>query len=249
MSTYLYIFGGVLVVSLLSLFGVLFLSFSPRFMEKLTMFLVSLSAGTLLGDSFLHLLPEATAGNGDSLRIWFWLIIGLVSFFVLEKIVHWRHCHIQTGASHPHPVGVMNLVGDAFHNFFDGVIIAGSFMVGVPLGLTTLVAIIAHEIPQEVGDFGVLIYAGYSRRRALFMNFLTAITAFFGAILAIVIGTQVEGFSSFIIPFTAGGFIYIATADLIPELKKETAIHKSVYQLVSILAGVLIMWALKIAFE
>jgi len=249
MSLYLYIFGGVLLVSALSLFGVFFLSFSPRFLEKLTLFLVSLSAGTLLGDSFLHLLPEAAARGGTGLRMWLWLIIGLISFFVLEKIVHWRHCHIQTGPAHPHHLGMMNLVGDCLHNFFDGIIIAGSFLVSVPLGLATLVAVIAHEIPQEIGDFGVLLYAGYSRRRALFLNFVTALTAVLGAAAALLLGARVNNFSDLIIPFTAGGFIYIATADLIPELKKETAIHKSVYQLVSIIVGVFIMLALKLIFE
>ena len=147
MSVYLYIFGGVLLVSFLSLFGVFFLSFSPRFMEKLTLFLVSLSAGTLLGDSFLHLLPEAVYDNGTSLRVWLWLIIGLMSFFVLEKIVHWRHCHVQTGPKHPHHLGNMNLVGDSIHNFIDGLIIAGAFMVNIHLGLATTLAIAAHEIP------------------------------------------------------------------------------------------------------
>ncbi|MFA6194476.1 MAG: ZIP family metal transporter [Patescibacteria group bacterium] len=249
MTLYLYIFGSVLLISFLSLFGVFFLSFSPRFMEKLTLFLVSLSAGTLLGDSFLHLLPEAAADNGASLRMWLWLIIGLVSFFVLEKVVHWRHCHIQTCPTHPHHLGIMNLVGDCLHNFFDGVIIAGSFLVSIPLGLTTLIAVVAHEIPQEIGDFGVLLYAGYSRRRALFLNFVTALTAVFGAVVAVVLGARINNFSDLIIPFTAGGFIYIATADLIPELKKETAIHKSLYQLISIIAGVLIMLALKLIFE
>lgn len=249
MSVYLYIFGAVLLVSFLSFFGVFFLSFSPRFMEKLTLFLVSLSAGTLLGDSFLHLLPEAAANNGVSLRMWLWLIIGLVSFFILEKIVHWRHCHIQTGPKHPHHLGVMNLVGDSFHNFFDGVIIAGSFLVSIPLGVTTLIAVVAHEIPQEIGDFGVLLYAGYSRRRALFLNFLTALTAVLGAVVAVILGARISGFSDLIIPFTAGGFIYIATADLIPELKKETAVHKSLYQLASIIGGVLIMLALRLIFE
>lgn len=249
MILYLYIFGGVLIVSALSLLGVFFLSFSPGFMEKLTLFLVSLSAGTLLGDSFLHLLPEATASVGVGLRIWLWLIIGLISFFILEKIVHWRHCHIQTGPRHPHHLGIMNLVGDCFHNFFDGVIIAGSFLVSIPLGVTTLVAVIAHEIPQEIGDFGVLLYSGYSRRRALFLNFVTALTAILGALAALLLGAKINNFSDLIIPFTAGGFIYIATADLIPELKKETAVHKSFYQLVSIIAGILIMLVLKLTFK
>ncbi|MFA5753880.1 MAG: ZIP family metal transporter [Patescibacteria group bacterium] len=249
MSIYLYIFGGVLAVSALSLLGILFLSFSPKIITKITLFLVSLSAGTLLGDSFLHLLPEAAQESDGGLGIWLWLIIGLIAFFILEKIIHWRHCHITTCAEHPHHLGAMNLVGDCLHNFFDGVIIAGSFLASIPLGLATLVAVIAHEIPQEIGDYGVLLYAGYSRRRALFLNFLTALTAVLGALAAIVIGARLTGFTGLIVPFTAGGFIYIATADLIPELKKETAPHKSLYQLLMIVIGILIMLALKMLFE
>jgi len=249
MSIYFYIFGGVLLVSALSLLGIFFLSFSADAIKKITLFLVSLSAGTLLGDSFLHLLPEAAESNGGSLRIWLWLIIGLIAFFILEKVVHWRHCHIQTGPDHPHHLGVMNLVGDCLHNFFDGIIIAGSFLASIPLGATTLIAVIAHEIPQEIGDYGVLLYAGYSRRRALFLNFLTALTAVLGALAAVILGASLTGFSDLIIPFTAGGFIYIATADLIPELKKETAPRKSLYQLAMIIVGILIMLALKLLFE
>lgn len=248
MAIYFYIFGSVILVSLLSLLGIIFLSFSPQVITKITLFLVSLSAGTLLGDSFLHLMPEAVREQGNSLNIWLWLMFGLIFFFILEKIIHWRHCHVATSSEHPHPVGVMNLVGDCFHNFFDGVIIAGSFLVNIPLGLATLIAIIAHEIPQEIGDYGVLIYSGYTRGRALFLNFLTALTAVLGALAAIILGARLNGFSQLVVPFTAGGFIYIATADLIPELKKETAPHKSLYQLLMIIMGILIMLALKLFF-
>jgi len=249
MSLYLYIFGGVFIVSILSIISVFFLALSPQFLKKITLFLVSLSAGTLLGDSFLHLLPEAVANQPGSLNVWLWLMTGVILFFVLEKIVHWRHCHIQTCPDHPHHLGIMNLVGDCFHNFFDGLIIAGSFLVSVPLGIATLVAVIAHEIPQEIGDFGVLIYAGYSRMRALWLNFLTALSSFLGAALIILFGSWIANFSDIIIPLTAGGFIYIATADLIPELKKETKLSKTVYQLITIVLGVAIMWLLKLLFE
>ena len=248
MSIYFYIFGSVLLVSALAVLGIIFLSFSPRVITKITLFLVSLSAGTLLGDSFLHLLPEAASQAENNLGIWLWLLVGLIFFFILEKVIHWRHCHIQTCSEHPHHLGVMNLVGDCFHNFFDGIIIAGSFLVSIPLGIATLIAVIAHEIPQEIGDFGVLLYAGYSRRRALLLNFLTALTAVLGALFAIIVGTSIQGFTDFIVPFTAGGFIYIATADLIPELKKETAVHKYLYQLLMIISGILIMLVLKLLF-
>jgi len=246
MNLYFYIFGSVFIVSALSLIGVFFLSFSQDFLKKLIFFLVSLSAGALLGDSFLHLIPEASANNNDRLNIWLYLLVGLLIFFVLEKIIHWRHCHIPTSSEHPHPLGMMNLVGDSLHNFFDGVIIAGSFVISPILGLTTFIAVIAHEIPHEIGNFGVLVYAGYSRRRALWLNFITALVAMLGALAAVVFGPRINGFNSFIVPFTAGGFIYIATADLIPELKKETVAYKSFIQLACILLGIALMLALKI---
>ncbi len=250
MTIYLYIYLGVLLVSLISLLGVFFLSFSPEFLKRITLFLVSLSAGALIGDSFLHLLPEAVEeSQGGGLDLWFWLIAGVIFFFVLEKIIHWRHCHIQTCAEHPHHLGPMNIIGDAFHNFFDGLIIAGSFLVSIPLGIATLIAVIAHEIPQEIGDFGVLIYAGYTRKKAIFLNFITALTALLGATVAIIFSNSIANFTELIVPFTAGGFIYIATADLIPELKKETAPGKSLTQLLFIVLGILIMLSLKLIFE
>jgi len=247
MALYFYIFGGVLLVSALALIGIFFLSFSTTVLNKLIFFLVSLSTGALIGDSFFHLLPEAAAKDAG-LRPWLFVILGLLVFFILEKIIHWRHCHVATSREHPHPVGLMNLVGDSLHNFFDGVIIAGSFLITPILGLATLIAVVAHEIPHEIGNFSILVYAGYARRRALFLNFLTALVALLGALLAVLFGAKIAGFDLFIVPFTAGGFIYIATADLIPELKKETAAGKSLLQLLCILIGLALMLALKLWF-
>ncbi len=209
------------------------------------MFLVSLSAGTLLGGAFLHLLPEAVEEHNGDFKIWLWLLAGVIIFFILEKIIHWRHCHIPTSDEHPHPLGAMNLIGDGLHNFIDGMVIAGSFLADTQLGIATTLAVIAHEIPQEIGDFGVLIHAGYKRGKALFFNFLTGLTAVIGAALILLIGTHFENFSAYIIPFTAGGFIYIATADLIPELKKDTLLSKSLGQLAAILLGLAIMFIIK----
>jgi len=245
---FLYIITSVLLVSLISFVGVFTLPIKPEKLKKITMLLVSLSAGTLLGDAFLHILPEVIEENAG-FNLWLWLIGGIILFFILEKIICWRHCHIPTSENHPHPVGMMNLIGDAFHNLLDGVLIAGSFMAGIPLGIATSIAVIAHEIPQEIGDFGVLIHAGYSRKRALFLNFLTAITAIIGAIITWIIGSSIENISAVILPLTAGGFIYIATADLIPELKKDLGWQKSLVQLAGILGGILLMLGLKIIFE
>lgn len=249
MSTYLYIFVSVGVISLIALVGIVFLALSPKTLKKLTLFLVSFSAGTLIGDAFLHLLPESIEASANQMDTWVGLIIGILLFFVLEKIIHWRHCHVNTSPEHPHHLGVMNLIGDSFHNFFDGLIIAGSFLVNIPLGIATSIAVIAHEIPQEIADFGVLIYAGYSKKKAIFLNFITALTAMIGAAVAILFTNSIEGFSQYIVPITAGGFIYIAVADFIPELKKERAPLKSLYQLVTIIIGIAFMFILKILFE
>lgn len=246
MTTVVYIFGATILVSLISFIGVLTLTVKPAKMEKITILLISLSAGTLLGDSFLHLIPETIESLSSSLSVWLWLLGGIMTFFILEKIVCWRHCHIPTTKDHPHPFGTMNLIGDGLHNLIDGIIIAGSFLVSIPLGVATTLAIIAHEIPQEISDFGVLIHAGYPRAKALMLNFLSAMISILGAIITLIIGTQMNGFITYILPFTAGGFIYIATADLIPELHKETQPKESLKQLITILIGIGIMWAMKI---
>lgn len=244
-SIYLYSLTSVIIVSLISFVGILSLTFTQGNLKKITLFLVSLSAGTLLGDSFLHLLPETLAKNQSNLNIWLWLLAGIITFFILEKIIHWRHCHIITSQEHPHPVGMMNLIGDSLHNFLDGIIIAGSFLVDIKLGFATTIAVIAHEIPQEIGDFGVLIHAGYNRTKAVILNFTSAIVAIIGTILTLMLRNQFENFTTYIIPFTAGGFIYIATADLIPELKKDASLVQSIKQLVFILLGIAIMLLLK----
>ena len=242
--TMMYILLSVLVVSLISLVGVLSIAFNAEKLKKALFLLVSFSAGALLGDAFIHLLPEAAEMTGFGLNISLYTLMGIFAFFILEKIIHWRHCHIPTSTKHPHPYGTMNLVGDAFHNFIDGMIIAGSYLVSIPLGFATTLAVIAHEIPQEVGDFGILLHAGYSKGKALFFNFLSALTAVLGAVITVLIGTKIGNLTTILVPFTAGGFIYIAGSDLLPELNKECDPRKSVLQLIGILVGVIVMIAL-----
>lgn len=247
--TIIYTILSVLVVSAISFIGVFTLAIDDAKLKKMTIFLVSLSAGTLLGDSFLHLMPEAIGESKEGLSVWLFLLAGMIVFFILEKLVCWRHCHVQTSENHPHPVGIMNLVGDGFHNFLDGIVIAGSFLTSPALGVATSIAVFAHEIPQEIGDFGVLLHAGYTKQRALFLNFIIALTAVAGALGALLVGSLSENFSRFVIPFTAGGFIYIATADLIPELKKDNSFAYSISQLIFILLGIGVMLGLKIFME
>jgi zinc and cadmium transporter len=210
-------------------------------------FLISFSAGALLGDAFIHLIPESFE-SFNSLTISFSILGGILVFFILEKIIHWRHCHMPTSKEHVHSLGKMNLIGDAFHNFLDGIIIATSYLISIPLGIATTIAVILHEIPQEIGDFGVLIYAGYSRKKALLYNILISLTAILGGILGIVLGKYITAFSGIMIAFTAGGFIYIGASDLIPELKKETSFKKTSIQIFGILLGIALM-ALLILLE
>ncbi len=241
MAVWLWSLASVVLVSLLSLAGILPLAVAPAGRRSLLLILVSFSVGGLFGDAFIHLIPEAYRLLGDGLGTSLLLIAGIMTFFVLEKFLCWRHCHIETSDDHPHRLAVINLVGDAFHNFIDGVIIGASYQAGLTIGLSTTLAVVLHEIPQEIGDFGVLIYSGMTRGRALLFNFLTATTAIAGAVMALALGPVMHGFSSSLLPFAAGGFIYLAGSDLIPELHKEINPRRSLLQLLSILGGVAVM--------
>lgn len=231
------------MVSVLSLTGILLLSFREVLFRKCIPLFISIAVGALLGDAFIHLIPEALV-NEHTTSMSLLIIAGILLFFVLEKFLHWHHHGEDTEAAHIHPVGRLVLVSDIIHNFLDGVIIAASFMVSVPVGLATTLAVVLHEIPQEVGDFAVLLHAGYTKRRAILLNFLTALSAFFGAALFLAIGEYAEPLTAYFIPLTAGGFIYIAVADLIPELQKTKQLKNSLYQLAAVIIGVAAMAAL-----
>ncbi|MDP3015226.1 MAG: ZIP family metal transporter [bacterium] len=240
---WLYSLISVFIVSFISLAGALVLVFSREFLRKILLFLVSFAAGAMLGSAFLHLLPEIIEDFDSDLRIFIFILFGILIFFILEKIIHWRHCHEcypeeNPSHIHPQPFAYTSLIGDGLHNLIDGMVIAGSFLISLPLGITTTLAVILHEIPQEIGDFGILIKAGFSRLKALIFNLLSGLVAVIGAILALTISSQVESFSLFIIPLTIGGFIYIACADLIPEIHKEPGLKKSFWQLMFFVLGI-----------
>lgn len=247
MDAWLYAFVSVVVVSLLSLVGVLTLSVQEKYIRKAILYLVSFAVGALFGDALIHLLPEAFENIESSLTVSLLVLSGIVIFFVLEKFVCWRHCHIIGSERHYHPVVVMNLVGDFIHNFLDGIIIGASYVVSIPLGIATTIAVVLHEIPQEIGDFGVLIHGGLSVRKALLYNFLSALAALLGLLLVFALGSLASSFSIYLLPVAAGGFLYIAGSDLIPELKHETKIAASLGQLLAIILGIGVMIALLLA--
>jgi zinc and cadmium transporter len=181
------------------------------------MALIGFASGSLIGGAFIHLLPEAIEEAGQV--TFYYVVVGIIFFFVMEKFLYWRHCH--EGKCPVHVFAYLNLVGDGIHNFIDGMIIAASFILSYDLGFTTTLAVIFHEIPQEIGDFGVLLYGGFGKRKALVYNFVSALTAVAGSLVTYYLASYIQGVEKFLVPFAAGGFIYIAATDLMPELHKR----------------------------
>jgi len=239
---WLYSILSVIAVSLISLVGIITLAVKLEKLKKILIFFVSFSAGALLGGAFFHLLPEVVTEIGFDRRVSFLLIGGIILFFLLEKYVHWRHCHEPDCPEHPQHLATMNLVGDGIHNFLDGIIIAASYLISIPLGVSATLAIIFHEIPQEIGDFGVLLHSGLSKTKALLYNLLSASLALIGVLAGLFFGKTLENFTVYILPIAAAGFIYIALADLIPELHKEKKSRQLFVQLFSLILGLIIMY-------
>jgi len=242
METVFLIFGSTFLISFIAFVGMFTLFLKEKILEEVLLILVSLSAGALMGGAFLHLLPE-TVEKTIEIDIFLWLLGGFTLFFLIEKVLHWHHCH---RVRHVHTLGYMNLIGDAIHNFTDGLIIAASFITNFHLGIVTTLAIAFHEIPQEIGDFGVLLYSGFKKSKALVLNFLAALTVVFGGIAGYFISTYIEQFTIFLLPIAAGGFIYIASSDLIPEIRKEENLKKSLLTFTTFLIGILIMWVARL---
>ncbi len=233
-----------MVVSLVSLIGVFFLSIKEDILKKYINFFISLAIGALLGDAFIHIIPEAFRSQLGSNLAGILVIFGILLFFIIEKFIHWHHHGEDKGNNDIHPVGKLVLFTDGFHNMIDGIIIGASFLISIPVGIATTIAVVLHEIPQEIGDFAVLIHSGYSKRRALWLNFLSALASFVGLFIVFLFGNVANNSIMWFIPIAAGGFIYIAVADLIPELHKTKQLKYSIIQLCIIMLGVLSMVAL-----
>ena len=249
LTTWTYAIVSVFIVSLISFVGVFTLSMKTEKLKKVVLLFVSFSAGALLGDAFIHLLPEIVEEfGGFSLIISFSLLAGIASFFVIEKLIHWNHCHIPISKGHVHSFSIMSLIGDGVHNIIDGLIIGVSYLVSIPTGIATTIAVSLHEIPQEIGDFGVLIHGGFTKKKALLVNFMIGLTAMVGVLIALWLGDSVENFALYLVPFAAGAFIYIAGSDLIPELHKEFTFKKAFLEFIMFILGIAVM-ALLILLE
>lgn len=243
MNTFLLILAGTFVITLCVWVAVFFIFLKREHLPKITMFLVALAAGTLMGGAFLHLIPEASeqidAGTVSGI-----FLVSFAVFFLVEKILHWTHCHKIDCPVHS-TFGYMNLIGDSIHNFIDGLIIASTFMIDTGLGIATTLAVALHEIPQEVGDYGVLIHAGFNNKKALILNYLVALTVMAGGIVGYFSFSHLENALPYLLPFAAGGFVYIAAADLMPELRKEANMKRSMNIFLVFIAGILIMQLIK----
>ncbi|MBU4370086.1 ZIP family metal transporter, partial [Patescibacteria group bacterium] len=243
MSVLLYIIIAGLLITCCVWFAILFLYFRKETLKKITLFLISLSAGALMGGAFLHLLPEASSQIPID-RLFTITLVAFIFFFFMEKILYWRHCH--KGHCEIHTFGYMNLFGDSLHNFIDGLVIAGAFLINIKLGMVTTLAIALHEIPQEIGDFGVLIHAGFKKKQALIINYLIALTVVLGGIVGYFLSFHLENIIPYLLPFAAGGFIYISASDLMPEIRKEPKLTRSISSFVIFVLGLLIMYLLKL---
>lgn len=240
----------VACVSLASLVGLVTLGLDEARVRRLATVLVSFAAGALLGDAFIHLIPESLAGGGPPLRPSLLILAGVLGFFVLEKLLRHqhgplhRHHHPEEGPAGrvPTELAAINLVGDVLHNFIDGALIGASYLASPALGVSTTAAVLLHELPQELGDFGVLVHSGLGVRRAALLNLASASSAFAGAAGSLLLGDVAgEALTGALVPVAAGGFVYVALADLVPELQHDRTLRALVVQACLIAGGVAVM--------
>ncbi len=244
-TIWFYTLASVFAGSLVSLLGVIALGFNERFLRSTLSYLVSFSAGALLGDVFLHIFPEM-AEMSFGVKEGAYFLGGIVIFFVLERFILWHHSH-GDHEEKVHSMVYLSMFGDSLHNFIDGMVIAASFLVSPVLGFASAIAVIFHEIPQEIGQFAILIHGGWPKSKALWYNFLSALTAVAGAVIVLVFARNLEVAPTLLLAIAGSSFIYIAMADLIPELHQEASTRRSAIQFVWFLLGIGVMGLLLMA--
>jgi zinc and cadmium transporter len=241
MSTLAWILISGALMSAIALVGAVTLVLPRQHLRRILMPLVALAAGTLLGGGLFHMIPGSLAAGGSVRGVFLWVLVGFSLFLALEQFLHWHHCH-RGESDCQHPIGYLILLGDGLHNFMGGLAVAGAFLVDVRVGIVAWIAAAAHEVPQELGDFGVLVYSGWSRRRALLFNVLSALTFLLGGIVAYLASFKAD--VTFLLPLAAGNFIYIAASDLVPEVNKPRDLRHGAVHLACFLGGALVLYLL-----
>jgi zinc and cadmium transporter len=244
MTTFTWIFVGGLAMSGIALVGSITLLFREETLQRLLLPLVAFAAGTLLGGALLHMIPGALEQTESVLPVFLWVLAGFATFFALEQFLHWHHCHRGIAACERRPLTYLVLIGDGIHNLLGGLAVGGAFVADPRLGITTWLAAAAHEVPQELGDFGVLIHGGWDRTRALLYNLASALTFLVGGILAWVASFRID--VDFLLPFAAGNFIYIAASDLVPEVNKEHNLRDNLVHLCALITGIGLLYVIRV---
>lgn len=239
MPTLAWIVAGGVLMSAIALLGAVTMALPAETRQQLLLPLVAFSAGSLMGGAFLHMIPEAVQGGVDA---YLWVLLGFACFFALEQFIHWHHWHAEREAG-THALSHLMILGDALHNFLGGIAVAGAFLVDVSLGITTWIVAAAHEVPQELGKYGVLLHAGHRRGRALLLGVLSSLTFLVGGIFAYAVSHRID--VSFLVPFAAGNFIYIAASDLVPEVNKHHSLRVNLLHFSAFAAGIALLLALR----
>ncbi len=224
-----------------SLVGAVTVVLSKKLFNQLIPNLVALSAGALIGGAILHLIPESIDELGNQPKTFLLILLGIVAFYILEQFIHWHHCHKETH-EHKAPVSYLILFADGVHNLIDGLAVGAAFLVNPAVGVSTLIAVVAHEIPQELGDFGILIHSGWTTGRALLFNFISSLTFLVGGLIIYLVSKDVN--VSYLLPFAAGTFIYIAAVDLIPEIKSNSELKSKISYFIFFILGIVLLYVL-----
>lgn len=230
-------------MSAISLVGAVTFALPKDARERLVLPLVAFSAGSLMAGALLHMIPTAVARTAATTVVFLWVLAGFGAFLALEQFLHWHHCH-NDAEDAKSPLSHLMVIGDSLHNLLGGVAVAGAFLVDIRLGATTWLVAAAHEVPQELGKYGVLLHGGWSRRGALGINVLSSLTFLVGGLIAYVVSTELD--VSFLVPFAAGNFLYIAASDLVPEVNRHHLLRTNLVHLGSFAAGVALLWAIMV---
>jgi len=252
----------VSIVSVASLVGILALSIGEETLHKVLFIFLGFSGGAILGSALLDLLPESIeliSEIGNEFNVFIYITIGFLTFFFIDRYVYWYHGHghkneIEDECKMRRNVELkslraLNLIGDAIHNFIDGMVISVSYLYSIPLGITTTIAVLFHEIPQEIGDIGLLIYSGLKTTKALILNFISALTAFMGVFIVQITSLKIENVNAILLSIACGGFIYLAASEIIPEMQREKDFAKGVVQFILFIMGIVIIFIIGLIFE